>query len=274
MDCAAHDPRLLRLPARAVRRSSTRRPARPELAGEIAELVEPTWIGADNDSWGLDHGTWSVLTHVFPNADVPVVQLAINAMKPLQYHFDLGRQLAALRERDVLVVGSGNVVHNLGLRRLRRRRRPARCGPTASTTRCATRSPPTPSRSMAMERHHDFDLAVPTPDHYIPMLYLAGHGRGGGGDGRGARRRLLRRVAVDDRRTRSASTPHVDAAARRADGDGRTRRCRTCPPTRPTCSDADAAPRRSRPVLRGARRAARPCCSSTAPARRSRSPAR
>jgi 4,5-DOPA dioxygenase extradiol len=148
-------------------------PGAPELVGEIAELVEPTWIGADNDSWGLDHGTWSVLTHVFPNADVPVVQLAINAMKPLQYHFDLGRRLAPLRGRDVLVVGSGNIVHNLGLVDFA-------AGPTgevwAHRFDDAVRDALTtdPEQVMAMERHHDFDLAAPTPDHYIPMLYLAG----------------------------------------------------------------------------------------------------
>src|SRR6478735_3603093 len=148
-------------------------PGAPELVGEIAELAEPTWIGADNDSWGLDHGTWSVLTHVFPNADVPVVQLAINAMKPLQYHFDLGRQLAGLRERDVLVVGSGNVVHNLGLVDFA-------AGPTgevwAHRFDDAVRAALTtdPEQVLAMDRHHDFDLAVPTADHYIPMLYLAG----------------------------------------------------------------------------------------------------
>ena len=148
-------------------------PGAPELVGEIAELVEPTWIGADNDSWGLDHGTWSVLTHVFPDADVPVVQLAINAMKPLRYHFDLGRQLAGLRERDVLVVGSGNVVHNLGMIDFA-------AGATgeawAHRFDDAVRDALTtdPEQVLAMERHHDFDLAAPTPDHYIPMLYLAG----------------------------------------------------------------------------------------------------
>ena len=148
-------------------------PGAPELIGEIADLVAPTWIGADEDSWGLDHGTWSVLTHVFPNADVPVVQLAINAMKPLQYHFDLGRQLAGLRERDVLVVGSGNVVHNLGLVDFA-------AGPTgeawAHRFDDAVREALTtdPEHVVTMERHHDFDLAVPTADHYIPMLYLAG----------------------------------------------------------------------------------------------------
>jgi 4,5-DOPA dioxygenase extradiol len=148
-------------------------PGAPELVGEIAAVVAPTWIGADNDSWGLDHGTWSVLTHIFPNADVPVVQLAINAMKPLQYHFELGRQLAALRASDVLVVGSGNIVHNLGLVDFA-------AGATgevwAHRFDDAVRNALTtdPEQVLAMQRHQDFDLAVPTADHYIPMLYLAG----------------------------------------------------------------------------------------------------
>jgi 4,5-DOPA dioxygenase extradiol len=148
-------------------------PGAPELAAEIADIVRPTWIGADDDSWGLDHGTWSVLTHVFPDADVPVVQLAINAAQPLRYHFDLGRQLAPLRDRDVLVIGSGNVVHNLGMIDFA-------AGETgedwAHHFDDAVRDALTtdPAAVLAMEHHHDFHLAAPTPDHYIPMLYLAG----------------------------------------------------------------------------------------------------
>ncbi len=145
-------------------------PASPE---EVAEVVKPTWIGFDHDSWGIDHGAWSVLVHAFPKADVPVVQLSINAERPLDYHFELGTKLAPLRQRGVLIVASGNVVHNLGridwnqpdggFNWARRFDDDAREHMTTS-----------PAGILGLRDHPDFPNAVPTPDHFIPLLYLAG----------------------------------------------------------------------------------------------------
>jgi 4,5-DOPA dioxygenase extradiol len=148
-------------------------PGAPDVAEEIGEVVKPTWVGLDHDSWGIDHGTWSVLVHAFPDADIPVVQLAINAMKPFDYHLELGAQLAPLRQRGVLIIGSGNVVHNL--RAINPR--------TAETgTDWAHRFNEDARALMAshpdaipgLQGHPDYQSAAPTPDHFIPLLYLAG----------------------------------------------------------------------------------------------------
>jgi 4,5-DOPA dioxygenase extradiol len=148
-------------------------PGAPDIAAEVAEVVEPMWVGLDHDSWGIDHGTWSVLAHVFPRADVPVVQLSINALQPLEYHVALGRQLAALRERGILVVTSGNVVHNLG--RLDPSQ-PDGAFDWAARFDEAARALMTeaPEDVLALAEHPDYAAAVPTPDHFIPLLYLAG----------------------------------------------------------------------------------------------------
>jgi 4,5-DOPA dioxygenase extradiol len=148
-------------------------PGDPQLAQDVADLVKPTWVGLDVDSWGIDHGTWSVLVHAFPEANIPVVQLAINATKPFEYHLELGAALAPLRERDVLVVGSGNVVHNL--RRIDWSRPDAAFAWTQSfDDAVADVMTSRPSELVRIDERDDYAMAHPTPDHFIPLLYIAG----------------------------------------------------------------------------------------------------
>jgi 4,5-DOPA dioxygenase extradiol len=148
-------------------------PGDPDLAGEIVETVKPQWVGLDRDQWGLDHGTWSVLAHMYPDADIPVVQLSINALKPLDYHLGLAARLDPLRSREVMIVASGNVVHNLQL--LQRDQRDlaydwAQRFDDAVVEQLADE----PAEVLRLSGHRDYGAAVPTPDHFIPMLYVAG----------------------------------------------------------------------------------------------------
>lgn len=156
-------------------------PGLPELAGEIADVVEPTWVGADIDSWGIDHGAWSVLVHAFPDASIPVVQLAINADKPFGYHLELGAKLAPLRDRGVLILGSGNVVHNLAAMNSALADKgfdwAERFDDAARVQLIED-----PAGAAALAGHRDFLAAVPTPDHFLPLLYFAGLAGSGGAD--------------------------------------------------------------------------------------------
>jgi 4,5-DOPA dioxygenase extradiol len=148
-------------------------PGEPTVAEEVAELAKPDAVGLDQDSWGLDHGTWSVLVHVFPDASVPVLQLSIDARRPLQWHLELGARLASLRERGVLVLGSGNVVHNLRAIDWAQRDSGfdwARRFDDAARAILTER----PQDIGELQRHPDYSKAVPTAEHFLPLIYVAG----------------------------------------------------------------------------------------------------
>jgi 4,5-DOPA dioxygenase extradiol len=148
-------------------------PGSPELAQQVVELVAPTRVRLDADDWGLDHGTWSVLVHARPAADIPVVQISLDARLDFDAHFALGARLAPLCDRGVWIVGSGNVVHNL---RMLEWSEPDRGFDWTRRFDDAAHEVLTerPEHAPALRGHADFARAVPTADHFLPLLYLAG----------------------------------------------------------------------------------------------------
>ncbi len=148
-------------------------PGDPALACRVQELLAPLEVRLDN-SWGLDHGTWSVLRHVYPDADIPVVQLSIDEGKPASFHFEIGKRLAFLREEGILVVGSGNLVHNLHAYAWGRHMpdpydRAVRFESEAKQMMIAGEYKPLIEyETLGPEAL----LSIPTPDHYLPMLYV------------------------------------------------------------------------------------------------------
>lgn len=148
-------------------------PGSPELAGETKSLVKSEEVHLD-DKWGLDHGAWSVIKHLYPNADVPVIQLSIDYAKNTKQHYELGKELSSLREKGVLIIGSGNLVHNLGMIDWQKlNENYAYDWAQEANNRI---------NQFILDGNHDelinykkhgkaFELSIPTPEHYLPLLY-------------------------------------------------------------------------------------------------------
>lgn len=144
------------------------------LVERVSDLLTPVLVRHDHD-WGLDHGAWSVLMHMFPQADIPVLQLSIDLRQPPQFHYDLGRRLAELRDEGVLIIGSGDWVHNLRL---------AIRAQSAEPLDWADRFNETVKELIAAHDHgplidwmslgQDARLSIPTDEHYLPLLYVLG----------------------------------------------------------------------------------------------------
>lgn len=150
-------------------------PGDPALARRVQALLAPLEVRLD-DSWGLDHGTWSVLKHVYPAADIPVIQLSIDETKPAAFHFDVGRRLAPLRAEGVLIAGSGNLVHNLHTYAWGQHSQDPYDWAVRFET--AARDVMLTGEFGPLVNYEslgrDALLSIPTPDHYLPLLYVLG----------------------------------------------------------------------------------------------------
>jgi 4,5-DOPA dioxygenase extradiol len=149
-------------------------PGSPQLAKEAKGAITKTTVGLD-DKWGLDHGAWSVIKHLYPKADVPVIQLSLDYSQPAQYHYELAKELAALRKKGILIIGSGNIVHNLGMLAWNK------LNEAGYGFDWAIEANEKMKKSILSGDHaplinfrsqgRAFDLAIPTPEHFLPLLY-------------------------------------------------------------------------------------------------------
>ena len=149
-------------------------PGSPELARETKNIVTKTQVGLD-DKWGLDHGAWTVIKHLYPNADVPVIQLSLDYYQTPQYHYELARELAVLRRKGVLIIGSGNMVHNLRMVAWDHLNDPEYGYDWALEAREKMKQYILGNDHQALINFRSqgkaFDLAIPTSEHYLPLLY-------------------------------------------------------------------------------------------------------
>ena len=149
-------------------------PGSPELAQETKNIIRKSEVGLD-DKWGLDHGCWSVVKHLYPLADIPVIQMSLDYYRSPQYHYDLAKELAPLREKGVLIVGSGNIVHNLGMVAWDKLNTDNFGYDWAIEAREKMKIFITTDDHKALIDYRlqgkEFSLSIPSPEHFLPMLY-------------------------------------------------------------------------------------------------------
>lgn len=152
-------------------------PGNSLLAAETKELIHSTNVGLNHD-WGLDHGAWTVVRRMYPDAKIPVLQLSIDYSKPASYHYALAKELAALRKKGVLIIGSGNMVHNLGMVAWDKLDQPGYGYDWAIEMHELFKKKITEGDHQALINYEALSksakLAIPTPDHYYPLMYILG----------------------------------------------------------------------------------------------------
>ncbi|RIJ46659.1 4,5-DOPA dioxygenase extradiol [Maribellus luteus] len=152
-------------------------PGSPELAEMTKELIQSTEVGL-TEKWGLDHGAWSVIKHLYPDADVPVIEMSIDYSKGPEFHYQLGKELATLRRKGVLIIGSGNLVHNLRMVAWDKLETPGFAFDWAQEARSKMNTWITEGDHQPLISYQKqgkaFELAIPTPDHFLPLLYVLG----------------------------------------------------------------------------------------------------
>jgi 4,5-DOPA dioxygenase extradiol len=150
-------------------------PGSPELAKEIKHIIKSTEVGLD-EKWGLDHGSWSVIKHLYPKADVPVIQLSLDYSQTPQYHYNLAKELASLRNKGVLIIGSGNIVHNLGMVVWDKLNTDDYSFDWAQEAREKMKNYIVDGDHQSLINYksqgREFKLSIPTPEHFLPLLYI------------------------------------------------------------------------------------------------------